>query len=432
MSAVLPAMPAARTRPATHSMKQWLRPLASLRLTVTLLGMSIFLVFVGTLAQIDGGIWTIVSQYFRSWFVLVPLKLFSQLGQIFLGLPETWNLPGYLPFPGGWTLGAMLMLNLVSAHAVRFRMTWKRSGVMILHAGLIILMLGEFITGLFQIEARMLIGPGETVSFVEDSRSVELAIIDRSDPKEGVEYTIPESMLKRQGKITSPDLPVDVEVAEYMPNARLSPLGKTETAEEVYTSKVGARFAFQKTAEAPGVDTSAQSDAPAARVKFLRKGTDEVLGSKLVSLYFSPNFTRRLPAYQFPMQEFRLGDKTWHFELRGQREYLPFSLKLNEFRFDRYPGTSTPRNYSSKVTLTDPRTNARREVLIRMNEPLAYDGSTYYQADFTRHDERGTVLQVTRNPGVWLPYISCSMIVLGMLLHFGQLLIQFLGRRVPT
>ena len=50
--------------------------LASLQLTVVLMALSIGLVFVGTLAQVDDGIWTVVEKYFRSAFVLVPLQLF--------------------------------------------------------------------------------------------------------------------------------------------------------------------------------------------------------------------------------------------------------------------------------------------------------------------------------------------------------------------
>lgn len=429
MTAVLPAHPLPRTKPNMNPVKLWLKPLASLRLTVVLLAMSIFLVFVGTLAQIDGGIWTIVSQYFRSWFVWVPLRLFSQLGQIFLGLPESWRLPGYLPFPGGWTLGALLMLNLVSAHAVRFRLVWKRIGVLVLHAGIIILMLGEFITGMFQVEAKMMIGSNETVNYVENSRQVELAIIDNGDPKENVEYTVPETMLKSGRPIHATELPFDVTVAEFWSNSDLAQAKGPEEAIDIFTSKVGRTFKIVKQDEASGVDTQAHMDAPTARVDILRKGTKDVVASKVVSLWLSSNFTKRLPVYQFPPQVFQVDGRKWRVELRGRREYLPFSLKLNEFRFDRYPGTNTPRNYSSSVTLIDPRTNAKRDVLIRMNEPLAYDGATYYQSEFTP-DEKGTVLQVTRNPGVWLPYISCTMIILGMLIHFGQLLYQFLSRTV--
>ena len=46
-------------------MTKVLQIVGSLKITVALLGMSIFLVFVGTLAQVDSGTWTAVHQYFR-------------------------------------------------------------------------------------------------------------------------------------------------------------------------------------------------------------------------------------------------------------------------------------------------------------------------------------------------------------------------------
>jgi len=58
-----------------------------------------------------------------------------------------------------------------------------------------------------------------------------------------------------------------------------------------------------------------------------------------------------------------------------------------------------------------------------MNNPLRHAGETFYQASFSP-DERGTVLQVVRNPGWLLPYISCTMVTIGMLVHFG---VRFAG-----
>src|SRR5438874_1174592 len=66
-----------------------LEALASLRLTVVLFSLSLLLVFFGTMAQIDAGIWTVVKDYFRSFFVWIPLQLAVQFGQIFFGLPRT-------------------------------------------------------------------------------------------------------------------------------------------------------------------------------------------------------------------------------------------------------------------------------------------------------------------------------------------------------
>ena len=43
--------------------------------------------------------------------------------------------------------------------------------------------------------------------------------------------------------------------------------------------------------------------------------------------------------------------------------------------------------------------------------------------------ERGTELQVVRNPGWLIPYISCVLVTLGMAVHFGLSLTNFLRRR---
>src|SRR5438105_847263 len=64
----------------------------SLRLTVTLFALSLLLVFFGTLAQIDAGIWTVVKEYFRGFFVWIPLQLLVQFGQVFFGLPRTMTI----------------------------------------------------------------------------------------------------------------------------------------------------------------------------------------------------------------------------------------------------------------------------------------------------------------------------------------------------
>ena len=47
--------------------------LASLRLTVALFAMAIFLIFAGTMAQVDKDIWEVMDQYFRTWLAWIPL-----------------------------------------------------------------------------------------------------------------------------------------------------------------------------------------------------------------------------------------------------------------------------------------------------------------------------------------------------------------------
>ena len=54
--------------------KKILKPLASLRLTVGLMLVSIFLIFAGTLAQVDSGIWTVLHNYFRTWTAWIEVQ----------------------------------------------------------------------------------------------------------------------------------------------------------------------------------------------------------------------------------------------------------------------------------------------------------------------------------------------------------------------
>jgi hypothetical protein len=113
--------------------------------------------------------------------------------------------------------------------------------------------------------------------------------------------------------------------------------------------------------------------------------------------------------------------------LRPRREYKPFSLTLKKFNHEVYVGTDTPKNFSSEVVL-ETAGGERREYKISMNNPLFHSGETMYQSSFFPGDG-GTVLQVVRNPVWWMPYLSCAMVTLGMIVHFGVNLLNFIQRR---
>jgi hypothetical protein len=73
-------------------------------------------------------------------------------------------------------------------------------------------------------------------------------------------------------------------------------------------------------------------------------------------------------------------------------------------------------------------------VEIYMNAPLYYRGETFYQSSWTTDPRTGkadgTILQAVRNPGWLLPYLSCAIVGLGMLVHFGLTLFRFVDRRI--
>ena len=87
-------------------MKRLVDLFLSLKLTVTLLALSMVLIFVGTLAQVDKGIWTVMDQYFRCWIAWIELSVF---------FPSSVSGPAVVvPFPGGFLLGSLLSLNLLA------------------------------------------------------------------------------------------------------------------------------------------------------------------------------------------------------------------------------------------------------------------------------------------------------------------------------
>jgi hypothetical protein len=399
---------------ARQLFRKALRALASLRLTVILFAFALLLIFFGTLAQMDQGIYTVLKTYFRAGIAWIPWQLFVRFGQVFFGVSPDAVVQGSFPFPGGWLIGTLLLANLVAAHAVRFRISWKRSGILILHSGLIVLMLGELVAGLFQVEGRMTIQEGTAQNYTEDYHKYELAVVDQSDPKQDKVVVIPGSILMKRGDSQDDLLPFDVTVDRYMPN---SAAADRRTGEEnLATAGDGLRLLAVERPPVSG--TGSEIDMPAAYVTFREKSTGRPLGTYMLAVWYSNR-----------PQTVRVGGKSYQVAYRLERTYRPYSLHLIRFSFDRYKGTELARNYSSQVRLVDPEENEDREVLISMNDPLRYRGETFYQSSFDEKTEEATVLQVVRNPGWLMPYISCALVAVGMLIHFGLHLVGFLQGR---
>jgi ABC-type transport system involved in cytochrome c biogenesis permease subunit len=67
-----------------------------------------------------------------------------------------------------------------------------------------------------------------------------------------------------------------------------------------------------------------------------------------------------------------------------------------------------------------------------MNNPLRYRGETFYQQSFDDQTEQTTILQVAQNEGYMLPYLSCMLVFLGMVWHFGLALTRFMSHRAQA
>jgi len=322
-------------------------------------------------------------------------------------------------FPGGYLLGGMLVISLIAAHFTRFKYSHKKLGIFLTHIGLILLLIGQLFTDVLSTESAMRLAEGEAKNYSQDFHANELAIIDTSDPDSDRVVAIPEARVARLGEIEHEGLgasKLKVKVLKFWRNAAL--YGKeTPQAIPVAASKgIGVGAYLQPLPLATSMD---DRNLPAALIEVI--GPAGSLGTWLVSSQTSAK------------QEFQVEGRTHQLAMRFTRYYKDFSLKLLEFRHDKYRGTEIPRDFRSRVVIDNPRGGENREVDVYMNNPLRYGGFTFYQAGFDENNDnlvnKVTILQVVNNPG-WLgPYIACGIMTLGLLVQFGIHLVGFVTKR---
>jgi cytochrome c-type biogenesis protein CcsB len=95
---------------------------------------------------------------------------------------------------------------------------------------------------------------------------------------------------------------------------------------------------------------------------------------------------------------------------------LPFSLKLNDFQLERYPGSNSPSSYASEITVFDESKSLEMPYRIYMNHVLNYGGYRFFQSSYDK-DELGTILSVNHDAaGTIITYIGYLIMTLGMIL----------------
>ncbi|MCX6233914.1 MAG: c-type cytochrome biogenesis protein CcsB [Bacteroidetes bacterium] len=96
---------------------------------------------------------------------------------------------------------------------------------------------------------------------------------------------------------------------------------------------------------------------------------------------------------------------------------IPFSIKLNDFKLERYPGSISPSSFMSEVTLIDQRKNLEEQRRIFMNNVLNYSGYRFYQSSYD-NDEKGTILSVNHDFwGTYISYAGYFLMTAGLILN---------------
>ena len=395
-------------RKKADSGRRLIDTLASLKLTVFLLVLSMVLVLLGTLEQVHWGVWHIQKVYFSSWLCFYPMDPTAALR---------------IPLPAGFTIGALLIVNLAFAHFRHFKATSAKIGITMIHAGLLLLLAGGFITAVYQEESAMIIPEGEKRNYSEAFRDFEIALVEKSAANDVV-VAISDSLLrdiadkKAPSSVELTGTPYTLVVQTYHPNAMLRAKSQMPDGLDLKaTQGIGARTELAYKPLPESYDDN-RPNAPTAIVELKTK--DKSFGTWALNL----NLTE-----SFDAQTFADAGKNYELSLRRTRHYVPFTVQLDKFTHEKYPGTETPRRFASDVTIKEGASSFGYN--ISMNQPLRHAGLTFFQSSFgnTKDGKSLSVLQVVRNPGWLLPYISVSIMSLGLVWHFGFSLLRFLRGR---
>jgi len=364
-------------------LKRGLWLLSSLEASLILLSLLFIIVLVGTFAQIYHGIYYVQKVFFQSIFIWADFASVS--------LPV---------FPGGGLVGTVLVISLSLSTALRLRWNWRNSGLIIIHVGLIILLVGAGLTSLVSEESQLYLEEGDQSFYSEHLYKSDLIIFDTSKAKSDLVTAVPVSLLKQKKRIKADSLPFDITVHQFFDNAKLS----SSTDKDYQNSRIN---------EGIGKHLS---------ILPLKAFTKDDKRNNPTAIISFESDTQQTGRFLFALdikgaQKFSMNGKSYYALIQPKRFYFPFFVELKKFTREYYPASNIPKEYSSLVKIKEFNPPSTREVLIYMNHPLRHKGHTFYQASFGEKTP-SSVLQVVRNPSWYFPYFSSCLIAFGMILHF--------------
>lgn len=377
------------------SKKRYIQLLGSYKLSVIALLFLLIVVLLGTLAQTEKGIYEVQKKYFTSLFLVHWL---------FNIIP--------IPLPGGGLLLFVILINLFTGGIILAPKSIKRPGMLIAHAGAILLIIGGFWGHIWGKEGLVSLFEGEKENSIESPQHWEIYIwqLDENSQLPIKEWTISEkqfSFLKGglSKTFSSNELPFKLTLMRYYRNAEphLAVPGAEGSIQGVYLAPLNPEIDEEK--NLPGIYAEISSHS----------------GNQIGLLWGGEKYP-----WVVKSQE-----KTFAIGLRRAKEPLPFTIQLLKFTKEFYPRTTIPKFFSSEVICKS--NTWEQRAIIKMNEPLRFMGYTIYQASWgtiqtltpegTKHY---SVLAISKNPAEQIPLISCIIISGGLLIHFTQKLFHYI------
>ena len=361
-------------------MKFW----CSLKLTTWSLIFLSFLTFFGTLYQTEAGLYEAQVLYFYSWFFKFRPP----------GLESFW-----IPFPGAQLVCWVLTINLMMVSLFRFDWSLRKLGILIMHSGILILLIGGGITYYWAEESQLSLKEGESANFAVAYHDWELSVYQVNEDSSLNVYARDLKDLSVGKSVAWPEQGIHIKMHFVHQNA-LAYAMQEGVKDEGYVNQAGVAYLQ---AQEPNSDPVLNTPGIAFGVEVDSKEVTRLM------LYGLEPVGTKIPIEQ--------GE--WFFQLIRKRFPLQFRVELLDFVKSTHTNTTIASAYESKIKLTQEGLRDK-EALVYMNNPFRTADLTFFQASFGQDKMGGesSTLAVVENPGRLIPYISSLVTGFGLMLHF--------------
>ena len=366
--------------------------LSGFKLATATLLLLLVLTWFATLEQIDNGLYPTLTKYF-SW---KSLWLIPEI--------NGKNIP--LILPGGYYVSAILLVNMILGGIIRIRKGWRQAGNLISHFGIVFMLLGGGVAHHFSERGNMAISEGDVSNVAEGYFEYVIEVAEVKDEKRETFHVVRGEYLTDLdgGKSRIFDfegIPFSLEVSGYLENAQpVNELERAPSAGELITD------GYYLVKEPIDPVTEKHMAGAYARVIF-----EDGEKSK-------PFILAGASFYPFTVRD---GDRLFTVDMRKRLWPMPFDVELDTFTADFHPGTQRPEKFISDIRRVE--NGQESEVRIQMNEPMRYEGFTFFQASYGPPgagpgDTMYSVFEIVKNPADMWPEYSLYVVAFGMLVTF--------------
>ncbi len=379
--------------------------LSSFHIACVCFALVLILTFVGTIYQKETlfGLYDCQRYYFESW--IVPRV--------------AWPLG--IPLPGMALVFAVMFVNILAGGVLRIRKSKRTIGVVISHLSI----LGFFIAGAVSLwtktEGHLQVNEKSENSIVQSAMDWvievrELKSADGQAPQDNSVRFIKDKFYRdcvgdRTRDFTSSVWPFTLTVGGYVRNAQIVPADDPDLGSKAPRDGAFAILALS-------VKATNEENIGGARVEVKDKSGNRVVSGLSTALERAPIV-------------FETGGKRFSVSMTRERWEVPFSVFLDDFRAEYYPGTRKARAYESDIKVRHSNGNESNH-LISMNNPLRDSGYVAYQTSFDDKappgEEKYSVFTVVKNRSDQWPLYSLIACTLGLVIHFVYKLYLFLNR----